>query len=50
MTHIEVMKQALEALEKSIAITMASIDLRNKAITALRQAIEQPSAPKGEKV
>jgi hypothetical protein len=30
---------ALEALEKSIAITMANIDLRNKAITAIKQAL-----------
>jgi hypothetical protein len=35
----EALKLALEALEKSIAITMANIDLRNKAITAIKQAL-----------
>jgi hypothetical protein len=34
--------EALEALEKSIAITMANIDLRNKAITAIKQARSAP--------
>ena len=38
MTKDEVLKLALEALEKSIAITMANIDFRNKAITAIKQA------------
>ena len=32
------MDLALEALEKSIAITMANIDLRNKAIKAIKQS------------
>jgi hypothetical protein len=35
----EALKLALEALEKSIAITMANIDFRNKAITAIKQAL-----------
>jgi hypothetical protein len=34
----EALDLALEALEKSIAITMANIDFRNKAITAIKQA------------
>ena len=34
----EAMKLALEALHDSIAITMAKIDLRNKAIKALEEA------------
>jgi hypothetical protein len=40
MTHIkdDALDLALEALEKSIAITMANINLRNKAITAIKQA------------
>jgi len=38
----EALKLALEALEKSIAITMANIDLRNKAITAIKQALAAP--------
>ncbi len=38
---IEAMKQALDALEGSIAITMAKIARRNKAITALRAAITE---------
>ena len=33
------MEQVLEALGKSIAITMADIDLRHKAITAIKQAL-----------
>jgi hypothetical protein len=39
MIKDEALKLALEALEKSIAITMANIDLRNKAITAIKQAL-----------
>jgi hypothetical protein len=35
----EAMKLALEALHGSIAITMAKIDLRNKAIKALEEAL-----------
>jgi hypothetical protein len=35
----EAMTLALEALEGSIAITMAKIDLRNKAIKALEEAL-----------
>jgi hypothetical protein len=38
MTNDKALDLALEALEKSIAITMANIDLRNKAITAIKQA------------
>lgn len=38
----EVLKQALEALEASIAITMPKIALRNKAILALQEALAQP--------
>jgi DNA-directed RNA polymerase subunit RPC12/RpoP len=46
---IEVMKQALEALHGSIAITMAKIDLRNKAIKALEEALKQEQGePVGE--
>jgi len=41
-TKDEALKLALEALEKSIAITMANIDLRNKAITAIKQALAAP--------
>jgi hypothetical protein len=47
MTHITIerskLEQALEALGKSIAITMADIDLRHKAITAIKQALAQPA-------
>ena len=39
MTKDKTLDLALEALEKSIAITMANIDLRNKAITAIKQAL-----------
>ena len=35
----EAMKLALEALQGSIAITMAKIDLRNKSIKALEEAL-----------
>jgi hypothetical protein len=46
MTHITIEKEKLEqvlaALEKSIAITMADIDLRRKAITAIKQALAAP--------
>jgi hypothetical protein len=45
MSKDEALKLALEALEKSIAITMADIDLRSKAITALRTAIEAAAQP-----
>ena len=38
----EVLKLALEALEGSIAITMPKIALRNKAITAIKEALAQP--------
>jgi hypothetical protein len=46
----EALKLALEALEKSIAITMANIDLRNKAITAIKQALAAQPAPVQEPV
>ena len=39
----EVLKQALEALETSIAITMPKIALRNEAILALQEALAQPT-------
>jgi hypothetical protein len=37
----EVLKLALEALEGSIAITMPKIALRNKAITAIKEALRE---------
>lgn len=39
------LKLALEALEGSIALTMAKIALRNKAITKLKEALAQPAPP-----
>jgi hypothetical protein len=42
MTDKELLELALEALQKSIAITMVNIDLRNKAITAIKQALAAP--------
>ena len=41
----EALKLALEALEKSIAVTMANINLRNKAISTIKQALAAQSAP-----
>ena len=42
----EALKLALEALEKSIAVTMADIDLRHKAISTIKQALAaQPAVP-----
>ena len=49
MTHITIerakLEQALVALGKSIAITMADIDLRRKAITTIKQALAAQPAP-----
>jgi len=42
----EALKLALEALEKSIAITMANINLRNKAISTIKQALAAPPTHK----
>jgi hypothetical protein len=42
MTKDEALDLALEALEKSIALTMANIDLRYKAIIAIKQARSAP--------
>jgi len=42
MTDKELMQQALGALEKSIALTLPNIDLRNAAIAALKSRLEQP--------
>jgi len=39
--QIDALKLALEALEKSIAITIANIDFRNKAINAIKQALDK---------
>jgi hypothetical protein len=45
MTKDEALDLALEALEKSIAVTLANIDFRNKAITAIKQALAAPVQP-----
>jgi hypothetical protein len=42
------MEQVLEALGKSIAITMADIDLRHKAITTIKQALAAQHEPENE--
>lgn len=42
MNHIEVMKLALDALERSMEAGVTGIKV-DQAITALRQALEQPS-------
>ena len=41
MTNQETLELALDALQGSIAITMAKIDLRNEAIKALEEALKQ---------
>jgi hypothetical protein len=52
MTHVTIerakMEQVLEALGKSIAITMADIDLRHKAITTIKQALAAQHEPENE--
>jgi hypothetical protein len=40
----EVLKQALDALEASIAITMPKIALRNKAIADIKEALAEPTS------
>ena len=53
MTHIEVMKQALDSLLESGTYnsdSMEASDRRNKAITALRQAIAQAEQAEQEPV
>ena len=43
MTDHELMQQALDALEKTIAITRRNIDIRNDAINSLRERLAQPA-------
>jgi hypothetical protein len=45
MTQTEALRLALEALESTIGTTLETIDLRRKAITAIKAALEAKDEP-----